>query len=449
MGKYALLLVSALIFSLLTYSYALKNALFQSNTRTVQSYSQNQAHNIAQSAAMVAVNSIRNEGDDSDFSPGSDNTFHYPSQNTFEEWGDMHGEYRLSAINQGDSLLTIQSRGKFEDTEYVVNVGLVSTGSSGWVPNLDQAVHAENSILLRGSSSIQGDASINSINSGAVDISGGPQAIITGNLFIGPGGVASDVAPDKRSHWGGGGPGVAGGDIYVMEEELEYEMPEFPAYPNFNLTAPSVYVKGNGSATLNPSDYEGYYISEISVKSNTNLTINVGDEERTMFVGNFNIDQGHVNIVGDGKLNLYVVDDMSLGGSSSINRNGDVNNIFMFYGGQNELAFRGNTEFNGGLFAKTANVTLGGSNSLKGSLITGGSEVVIHGAAFATSRVVYAPHAEVELVGSGHIYGSVISDTFVAKGNAHVVYQEDLDSELPDLGGAGNSTGFSVVTFWN
>lgn len=449
MGKYALLIVSALIFSLLTYSYALKNALFQSNARTVQSYSINQAQNIAQSAALLAVNSIRNEGDDSDFSPGSDNSFHYPSQNTFEEWADMHGEYRLSAINQGDTLLTIQSRGKFEETEYVVSVGLVSAGSTGWVPNLDQAVHAENSISLTGSSSIQGDASINSTQQGAVDIDGGPQAIITGNLFIGPGGIPSEVAPDKRSNWGGGGPGVTGGDIFIMEKELEFEMPEFPPFPDFNLTASSVYTKGNKGATLNPADYDGYYISEISVKSNTNLTINIGDEERTMFVGKFNIDQGHVNIVGDGKLNLYVVDDMSLGGSSSINRNGDVNNIFMFYGGQNELAFRGNTEFNGGLFAKYANVILGGSNSLKGSLLTGGSEVVIHGAAFATSRVVYAPNANVELKGSGHIYGSVVSDTFRANGNAHVVYQKDLDSDLPDLGGAGNSTGFSEVTFWN
>src|SRR6056297_2595420 len=104
MGKYALLLVSALIFSLLTYSYALKNALFQSNVRTVQSFSQNQAHNIAHSAAMVAFNEILNNSD-TDFVPDLDDSYSYPNDGSFANWNELHGKYRLDMVNQGDSML--------------------------------------------------------------------------------------------------------------------------------------------------------------------------------------------------------------------------------------------------------------------------------------------------------------------------------------------------------
>lgn len=441
MGKYAIFLVLALTFSLLTYSYALRNSIFMSDQRVVDSYSYSQANNIAQGAALIVVNSIRNESD-SQFIPGSDDTYFYPSSTTFADWGDMQGEYQIIASNQGDTLLTIESVGRYNEKNYIVSLGLIPTGGD-WMPNIDQAVHAEESIFLNGSSSIQGDASINSIQAGAVDFNGWPSKI-TGNLFIGPGGEPDEVAP-KHSEWH---PGNVEGEIFVMDDELEFEMPEFPQYPNFGLVGQSVYLQGNSSHTLNTSDYDGYYIPEISVESNTTLTINIGDSEQTMYVGNFNISQGEVNIVGDGKLNLYVENDMTLGGSSSVNKNGDVNNLFMFYGGQNSLSFKGATEFNGGLFAENANVILGGSNSLKGTLITGGSEVEIHGAANAISRAVYAPYSNVELKGSGHIYGSVISKTFKASGNAHVVYQEDLDSELPDLRVSGED-GFSNVAFWH
>jgi hypothetical protein len=132
MGKYSLIIVAALIFSLLTYSYALRNATFQSNARTVQSFSQNQAHNIAQSALMVAINDIRNDPADSDFHPVTDEIFYYPSEDGFADWGDMHGYYNVSATNQGDTLLIVQSTGRFEETDYVVTAGLVKASGGGF-----------------------------------------------------------------------------------------------------------------------------------------------------------------------------------------------------------------------------------------------------------------------------------------------------------------------------
>jgi len=123
MGKYALIIVGALIFSVLTYSYALKNALFHSNVRSVQSYSQNQAHNISQSAAMVAINDIRNDSN-SNFHPSAGQTYVFPGADQFSPWGDMHGEYHLEVMNQADTLriCSLQESLKIRSTESILGL---------------------------------------------------------------------------------------------------------------------------------------------------------------------------------------------------------------------------------------------------------------------------------------------------------------------------------------
>jgi hypothetical protein len=182
MGKYAILIVSALIFSVITYSHGLRNALFMSNTRVVQSFSQNQAHNIAQSAATIVINHLRNNIAGS-FQAEKDDTYAFPSIDGFQEWQEMHGAYNIIVSNHGDTLYTVQSTGRFEDTIYRTNVGLVPF-SPVWNPVIDQAVHADKNITLTGSAIIGGDATINSILTNAVHL--GSSTSIDSTLFIGP-----------------------------------------------------------------------------------------------------------------------------------------------------------------------------------------------------------------------------------------------------------------------
>lgn len=166
------------------------------------------------------------------------NIFYASFRNTCEEWADKHGEYRLSAVNQVDMLLTIETVGGFEETGYVVSAGLVSIGSTDEVPNSDQAAHAENSIFLNGISSIQESVSINSTQPGVVDFNNWPSKL-TGNLFIGPRGVPKEIVP-KHTVWH---PASFEVDIYVMEKELEIERLGFSPFPDFNLIAPSFIQK--------------------------------------------------------------------------------------------------------------------------------------------------------------------------------------------------------------
>lgn len=441
MGKYALIITAALIFSLLTYSYALKNALFQSNIRSVQSYSQNQAHNIAQSAAMVAINDIRNDSN-SNFHPSTDATYIYPGADQFSSWGDMHGEYRIEVTNQADTLIHITSIGKFEDSIYRANVGL-SKGSVAWNPVIDQAIHAENSVTMGGNDFVDGDVTINSIRSSAVNLGSQPKIKIGGSLMVGPGGDPSQVVAGNLSN--------VGGDTGAMLERLDYNMPEFPDFPAISSTGSSVYT----SSTLSASDYHGKYIPEILLSGNATLNIDTGEEgdERVMHVGKLDVQSSVVNLTGAGKLTVYVDTHIDLKGKGKVNEGGEVNQLMVYYKGDQEvelyeetLDFGGNTFFNGSLFADKANVKLYGTAGIQGNVITGGGHVDLKGTAEAISRSIFAPHAVVEANGTVYVRGSIISYEFVGSGTTVVEYDPDLDTEWPDLEQTGDNF---VVLYWN
>lgn len=455
MGKYAIFIVSALIFSLLTYSSALRNALFRSNTRTITSHQINQAYNIAQSAMMVAIKDIKENGNDSDFSPEEDDTYDYPASNSFANWADMKGEYNIRTTNQGDTLLVINSTGKYGESQYRVGVGLIksSGGSFEW-PAFDQAVHADQSISVLSGSHVYGNVSVNSTSYGAIRTDWQSPAI-SGNAFIGPGGVAADVAP-SISQWHSN---YIGGSTVSMPEELAYELPEFPPVPALSAGTSIKTEHWNDQTTFNLDNYTGSYIPEIAVNENRSMYLNVGDQDRTIYVGHLNMSNGHINILGSGNLEIHVVNQITMGSGSSINCSaqywtdasncsGTTEQVTTFYGGSSSLNFSNGTFFNGNMYIEKADLTLGGGNGFFGNIISGGDKVNITGGADAISRVIYAPNADVRLNQGGNLTGSIISKTFYSDGGTWVRYDSELDTDLPELGGNGGGTPTYLISYW-
>lgn len=497
MGKYAIFIVSALIFSLLTYSSALRNALFMSGTRTIESHSTNQAYNIAQSAVMVVTKDIIEEGDDSSFYPDEDESYSYPSVNGFEDWEDMHGSYNVVTTNQGDTLLTIQATGRFDGSRYIVGVGLVksSTSSSFPWPGINSAIHSvENTVIENGAvhgdiysggafsipanAQVYGDVAVipNQVN--AVEIhSGGIHgnlyvnttqadgvnytnwgASISGNLLVGPGADPELVAP-KISQWHGGHVGGSQGNLSEPIPEEIMELPVFPQIPQSGTSLSPITIEGNSSQYLDLRSSNAM-VPSITIKSNTTLTIEVGDKDRTLYVGDLDIEQGHVNIIseGEGRLQLLVEDSFNMGGSSSMNNNSNPGgnersplSLLLAYAGTNEFTIGGAQTINANFYIKDADLTMTGSGNIHGNVISGGDNVTITGDADNTSRVVYAPNAFVEMGGSGKIEGSVVSKNFRGYGGFSVIYSEEYIDTLPDLdtdGGGGGESTFSV-SYWN
>jgi hypothetical protein len=466
MGKYALIIVAALIFSVITYSHALRNAIFISNTRVIQSYSQNQAHNIAQSAAMIAINSIRND-QNSNLLPNIDQVVEFPTAAQFMNWPQLQGGYQLLINNQGDSLVTISSTGRFEETIYTVNVGLqpISGGTFNWpVPNLDQAVHADDNITLTGSSQILGDASVNASTPNSVSLQW--STLINGSLSIGGGDPEQVVNQANFQN------GNVAGSVFVGGEK-NYPMPEFPEIPSpgnpgYHITGPIDITGGPANnQTIDLTNSGDLYIPYINIQSNRELTLIIGDGNRTLHVGNMNVHQGHINVIvnGDGRLNFLVENEFRMGGDSSINHNQNNSdpannrnprNVMLFYNGTNNLTqgwgnapLGGNIRLNADLFIKEADLNISGSSAINGHVISGGDNISITGDASAISRVVYAPNANVTLTGSGRVRGSVVAKTFTGTGNIRVFYDDGFIDELPELdSGDGGMNEFNI-SFWN
>lgn len=500
MGKYAIYIVSALIFSMLTYSSALRNALFISNSRMVESHSINQAQNIAQSALMVAVKDIMTNGGDSSFHPDEDEEYSYPSANGFSSWNELHGAYNIRTINQGDTLLTIQSTGRFDDARYMVSIGLTKTSSSSsfpW-PAFDSAIHSDENTAITngnvygdvfsggrfsipGNAHVHGDVYVIPDETGAVTINSGgingslyanttqPDGInytnwgasISGNLLVGPGADPDIVAP-KISQWHRGHVGGSSGAMSEPIPPVELELPEFPDPPATPMSLSPISLSGGASndMTLDLSSGNAY-VPSITVQSNRKLNIIVGNQNRILRVGNFNMPQGHLNIIsqGEGSLQLYVDDYFNIDGSSSMNNNpnpGDFERspkgLMIAYGGSTEFEVGGNQPINANLFIKDADLDLGASGLINGNIITGGDNVNIDGDGDNFSRLIYAPNAHVNMAGSGKIKGSLVAKSFTGSGGFSVTYTTEFEDTLPELDSGGDGGGGPpsfTITYWN
>ncbi len=114
-------------------------------------------------------------------------------------------------------------------------------------------------------------------------------------------------------------------------------------------------------------------------------------------------------------------------GSSSINQNGDYDDVYMYYSGDEEISVGGSTEFVGSVYALTSDFTITGSGGVKGHIITGGDNVDVTGAATANVRAIYAPNALLNVTGSGSISGATVSKSIEVIGNARIYYNNSMN----------------------
>ncbi len=249
------------------------------------------------------------------------------------------------------------------------------------------------------------------------------------------------------------------GVVRHFNEEVIYPEPVFPNFPESlpereDFSTP--WVEGEHYEI----DQDGEY-HNIEVSSNRTLTIDMGGGDRIIRVKNLNISQGHIELINkgeDSQLKLYVEDEFSLKGSGTINNGGNIKDVIMYYKGQDEPDFGGNTRFVGSLFAETSNISISGSNGVTGHVITGGGEVNITGDADMFTRVLYAPHANVNITGSGKIKGCVIADRLNGTGSGLIEFEEpNLDSfpveifptDENDGGNDGGNTDWVEIDRWS
>ncbi len=317
-------------------------------------------------------------------------------------------------------------------------------GGGGQIPPLDM-IFSLGDIELTGSSQIVGNTGTNSVAEDSVVLAW--STVINGLLSIGPGGDPATVI-DTRNYAGNLPQGTA-----ALPSARSYPMPEFPEFPDLPF-------QGFMDAGWWPIPPGGHRISETGTYSYINvqneLTIDIGDEDlliRTESLSVTGSGKIKLNKTGSGRLILYVDNTFNINGSSTINQNGNYNDVIMYYAGSGNPSIDGSTKYVGSIYAVNSNFTVAGSGGVTGHIVTGGTTVNVTGNAEANVRAVYAPNAVLTVSGSSRIRGAVVAQSINVLGNSRIFYDDSLNLEFFQLldwgsGEAGEPADWRAIGQW-
>ncbi|MGE6514518.1 DUF7305 domain-containing protein [Lysinibacillus sphaericus] len=178
------------------------------------------------------------------------------------------------------------------------------------------------------------------------------------------------------------------------------------------------------------------HFKQFKVDQNNTLTINVGNTDKNLYIEDLSILQGHVNIIGSGRLNIFVNNKFNLKGS--LNKNGNANQVNLFYNGSSAITIGGETQTAASLYSKQADLTFTGGIGITGNIYTGSDNVTFNGGTNANGQYIIAPNATVTLEGGAHIKGAILADNLIANGGTSVTFTESTvtppSSGYPEFG---------------
>lgn len=278
---------------------------------------------------------------------------------------------------------------------------------------------------MQGSAIVDGDVAINAREEGSVSLGWSPR--ITGGLSMGPGadpaevivtrnpGLKSELVERSRNH----------------EAQRVFAPPEFPTFPHYPESKDSI-ITNTDKTWVSES---GYY-PKIKIQSDRKLIFDVTAGDLHIRTDQLLIEQGQIRLKGSHKLYLYVGDVFKLTGSSTVNadredsRPVDPSDVTLYYAGTETVRVEGDTRFVGAFHSSQADLELMNSGGLEGSIISGGKNVTISGAASAFARIIYAPNAHLRFLGSGSVTGSLVANTVYMDGGTKVTYAPADTSDL-------------------
>ncbi|MEC1301784.1 polymer-forming cytoskeletal protein [Lysinibacillus capsici] len=382
---------------------------------------------------------------------------------TFDDQFGLKPKVRVSiTLEDADDLrYRIESIGEFEDTsikrtlQQIITMKLDYTDSSNnpsddddaptegsggghFVPH-EYTVQTKGDIILNGGGKIIGNVAS---AGGKVKLTGGTE--ITGNIGVSPENLDVPEYLNKfKNQTTQAQDFPAGNALAPFPEDRMNDLAQLNYPPNEELIKSSsnktnIIYNGNFQAdnwmasdyTLNLSG--DTHFKEFKVGQNNTITINIGDSDKDLYIEDLNILQGHIKIIGTGKLNIYVKDSLHIKGS--FNNGGDVSQINFLYSGSKPLTLSNETQLNGSLYAKEADLTFSGGVGVKGNIYSGGNNITFNGGFNSEGQHIIAPNADVKVVAGAHIKGAIVADTILVDGGASITFSESNASN----GNGGN-----------
>lgn len=304
------------------------------------------------------------------------------------------------------------------------------------------------------------------IETGASDYELPPFAVYTmGDMIIGNGSIVGDIGThsSKGIYFPGNTNVTVKGDIFVSEANKDLikglglregpevkdiqnyvypTMPKFPTIPqNFTRLADESYANytfiRDGKLLINSWQMnravwelkEDAYFKEILLTNNNTFTIDIGDTDRSIVVDKINLN-GHLKIKGQGRLTIYVTDEI-VSAQGSIGEVDKINQLDLFYAGPKQLTVSNNIEIYGSIFAKEADLYVGGGGKIHGNIFTNASKLSMDGGSHIKAQLIFAPNANFIIDGGGVLEGRVIAKTFNSEGGASIILQEPFVLDGP------------------
>lgn len=260
----------------------------------------------------------------------------------------------------------------------------------------------------------------------------GKSAIVNGDIYAANGNVEFNNAGDN----------VVSGNIYInktanfvipqwyspdfSKRVIKLDSTTFNAPEKSFMTAPVIenYVASFSavkSSVAVPITQDTRY-GTLKIESDNVLKVDVSTGDRYIVADSFKfVGNSSIELIGNGRLFLFINNDLSVSGSPKIKNNNNSSSTHIFANGNVELK---DTSFYANIYAKGNKVTVDNGFTLNGNIVSNNAKTINILGNAKIYGVVYAPSADASLSNSGTVYGRLIANTATLFGRGTVNYDE-------------------------
>ena len=227
------------------------------------------------------------------------------------------------------------------------------------------------------------------------------------------------------------------------------QIPQAPPFLSVDSSSyaqvPDIALSWNSPSAISLTD--NTYIKNVSLVEYRTLTLNVGDEDRTLVIDNLNGGGGHIEVIGKGKLNILVKNNLNI--LKFISKSGrSPFDTTIYYEGSNDLNITETLQSN--LYTKNSNVNIKNASNggMIGNLIVDGNKnLSITGNTTLGNNdqhvVILVPKANISLGGTAHVNGTIIANTLDAVGSS-TTHKFDKSKLNTDIFSPKKNTGYTT-----
>ncbi|MFL2094506.1 pilus assembly PilX N-terminal domain-containing protein [Marinilactibacillus psychrotolerans] len=350
---------------------------------------------------------------------------------------------------------TLTSEGKIGNTTRTVTknftVGYKEKDSGGGLPTIPEGAAAvvKNQLDILGGT-IKGDLYIDSTTPKSVNLDWGNYK--SSSLMVKPGFDLNTMItyPNNNYKLNVEGPFPQEKNADFNWDQLENLISNFPQFESYPVPSDlTIYQDSNdpssnkhqlikdGSLYVNNWLIADYFeklvldhnvsFKDIIFSSNYTLNIDTNNKDIDISVENLDVSNGHLNILGNGKVTFHIKNKITFGSGSTLNVSGSTNQLELYYSGTSPVTLSGSQKINGSLFTLQSDLYFTGGAGVNGLIISGGKKITYDGGAYSNSYI-FSPTADLILKGGTKINGAIVSKTLSMDGGVQLLTSPFNDS---------------------